>query len=68
VQWSGRWDQQHDSVVLTVESICGQGFAYTHEVEERKAQNIVKLEQKEATEKTAKRRLGLIKISHVDLV
>jgi hypothetical protein len=32
--WSGRWDQQHDGVVLMVESICGQGFAYTREVEE----------------------------------
>jgi hypothetical protein len=34
VRWSGRWDQQHDGVVLMVESICGQGFAYAHEVEE----------------------------------
>jgi hypothetical protein len=30
--WSGRWDQQHDDVVLMVESICGQGFAYAREV------------------------------------
>jgi hypothetical protein len=28
VRWSGRWDQQHDGVVLMVESICGQGFSY----------------------------------------
>jgi hypothetical protein len=34
VRWSGRWDQQHDDVVLMVESIYGQGFAYTREVEE----------------------------------
>jgi hypothetical protein len=34
VRWSGRWDQQHDGVVLMVESICGQGFTYTREVEE----------------------------------
>jgi hypothetical protein len=34
VQWSSRWDQQHDSMVLMVESICGQGFAYASEVEE----------------------------------
>jgi hypothetical protein len=35
-RWSGRWDQQHDGVVLMVESICGQGFAYAREVEEEK--------------------------------
>jgi hypothetical protein len=34
VWWSGRWDQQHDNVVLMVESICGQDFAYVREVEE----------------------------------
>jgi hypothetical protein len=34
VRWSGRWDQQLDSVVLIVESIYGQGFAYAREVEE----------------------------------
>jgi hypothetical protein len=34
VWWSGRCDQQHNIVVLMVESICGQGFAYTREVEE----------------------------------
>jgi hypothetical protein len=33
-RWSGRWDQQHDDMVLMVESICGQGFAYTREMEE----------------------------------
>jgi hypothetical protein len=26
--------QQHNGVVLMVESICGQGFAYAHEVQE----------------------------------
>jgi hypothetical protein len=36
VQWSGRWDQQHDGVVLIVESIYGQGFAYVCEVEEER--------------------------------
>jgi hypothetical protein len=36
VRWSCRWDQQHDGVVLMVESICGQGFAYTCEVKEDK--------------------------------
>jgi hypothetical protein len=34
VTWSNRWDQQHDGVVLMVESIYGQGFAYTREVKE----------------------------------
>jgi hypothetical protein len=34
IRWSGRWDQQHDGVVLIVESICGQSFAYAREVEE----------------------------------
>jgi hypothetical protein len=34
VRWSGRWDQQHDGVVLMVESICGLGFAYVCEVKE----------------------------------
>jgi hypothetical protein len=34
VRWSSRWDQQHDGVVLMVESICGQGFACAREVEE----------------------------------
>jgi hypothetical protein len=34
VRWSGRWDQQHGSVVLMVESIRGQDLAYAHEVEE----------------------------------
>jgi hypothetical protein len=33
VWWSGRCDQQHDGVVLMVESICRQGFAYAREVE-----------------------------------
>jgi hypothetical protein len=36
IWWSGRWDQQHDSVVLMVENICGQGFTYAHEVEEER--------------------------------
>jgi hypothetical protein len=39
VRWSGRWAQQHDGVVLMVESICGQGFAYAHEVEEERLRN-----------------------------
>jgi hypothetical protein len=34
VWWTSRWDQQHDGVVLMVESICGQGIAYAREVEE----------------------------------
>jgi hypothetical protein len=34
VRWSGRWDQQYDDMVLMVESIRGQGFAYAREVEE----------------------------------
>jgi hypothetical protein len=46
-RWSGRWDQQHDGVVLMVESICGQGFAYTCEVEEDWAKELVKLGQKD---------------------
>jgi hypothetical protein len=36
VRWSGRWDQQHDGVVLMVESIYRQGFADVREVEEEK--------------------------------
>jgi hypothetical protein len=36
VWWSGRWDRQHDGVVSLVESICGQGFAYTREVKEER--------------------------------
>jgi hypothetical protein len=39
VRWSGRWDQQHDGVVLIVESICGQGFTYAREVEEDRQNN-----------------------------
>jgi hypothetical protein len=46
VWWSGRWDQQHDGVVLMVESICGQDFAYAREVEEDWAKYLVKLGQK----------------------
>jgi hypothetical protein len=34
VRWSGRWDQQHDGVVLMMKSICGQDFAYARKVEE----------------------------------
>jgi hypothetical protein len=36
VRWSGRWNQQHDGMVLIVESICGQSFTYTREVEEER--------------------------------
>jgi hypothetical protein len=43
VRWSGRWDQQHDGVVLMVESICGQGLAYARETEEDWAKELVKL-------------------------
>jgi hypothetical protein len=39
VRWSGRWDQQHDGVVLMIESICGQGFAYTRKVKEDRQNN-----------------------------
>jgi hypothetical protein len=52
VWWSGRWDQQHDGVVLMVESICGQGFAYTREVEEEISKDLVKLELEETYETT----------------
>jgi hypothetical protein len=48
-RWSGRWDQQHDGVVLMVESICGQGFTYTREVEEETSKDVVKLDQKNTT-------------------
>jgi hypothetical protein len=47
--WWGRWDQQHDGVVLMVGSICGQGFACVCEVEEERLRKLVKLEQNEAT-------------------
>jgi hypothetical protein len=43
MRWSGRWDQHHDGVVLMVESICGQGFAYAREVEEDRLKKLVKL-------------------------
>ena len=43
VRWSGRWDQQHDGVVLMMEKICGQDFAYAREVKEEKAKHLVKL-------------------------
>jgi hypothetical protein len=49
--WSGRWDQQHDSVVLMVESICRQDFAYAREVEEERLGKLVKLGQKDYREK-----------------
>jgi hypothetical protein len=50
-----------------VESIYGQGFAYVHEVEERR-QKVVKLGQEKTTGETTSRQLGLNKIqvpSHV---
>jgi hypothetical protein len=53
VWWSGRWDQQLNGVVLMVESICGQGFAYVREVEERR-QKVVKLKL-HATKKKRRR-------------
>jgi hypothetical protein len=52
VRWSSRWDQQHDGVVLMVESICGQGFAYMCEVEEDWAKYLIKLGQKGTTYQT----------------
>jgi hypothetical protein len=36
VRWSGRWDQQHDDMVLMMNSIYIQGFAYTREVKEKR--------------------------------
>jgi hypothetical protein len=39
VRWSSRWDQQHDSVVLMVESIYVQNFTYAHKVEEDRLEN-----------------------------
>jgi hypothetical protein len=51
-RWSGRWDQQHDGVVLMVESICRYGFAYTREVEEDRTKYLVKLGQEKTTGKT----------------
>jgi hypothetical protein len=52
VRWSGRWDQQHDGVVLMVESICEQGFAYVREVEEDWTKSLVKLDKKKTTYET----------------
>jgi hypothetical protein len=46
VRWNGRWDLQHDGVVLMVESICGQDFAYAHEVEEERLKKLVKLDKR----------------------
>jgi hypothetical protein len=46
VRWSGRWDQQHDDVVLMVENICEQGFAYVREVDEDLTKYLVKLGKK----------------------
>jgi hypothetical protein len=39
-------------MVLMVESICRQGFAYAHEVEEELTKDLVKLGQKGATYQT----------------
>jgi hypothetical protein len=50
--WSGRWDQQHDDVVLMIDSICEQDFAYAREVEEDWAKDLVKLEQENTTYET----------------
>jgi hypothetical protein len=44
-RWSDRWDQQHDGVVLIVESICRQGFAYMCKVEEDLQKKLAKLGQ-----------------------
>jgi hypothetical protein len=43
-----------------VESICGQDFAYARKVEEERAKDLVKLEQKTTkdTEPTADQNLG----------
>jgi hypothetical protein len=49
MRWSGRWDQQHDGMVLMVESIYGQGFAYTRKIKEDLAKELVKLEQENTT-------------------
>jgi hypothetical protein len=53
--WSGRWDQQHDSVVLMVESICGQDFAYARELEEDWAKETSQTRAKGATGKRLRR-------------
>jgi hypothetical protein len=52
VRWSGRWDQQHDGVVLMVKSIYGQSFAYAREVEEDWTKYLVKLGQEKTTSET----------------
>jgi hypothetical protein len=43
-----------------VESICGQGFAYAHEVEEDRQKDLVKLGLEKTTGETATRRLKTI--------
>jgi hypothetical protein len=48
VSWSDRWDQQHDGMVLMVESICGQGFAYAREVEEERQKKTSQTRAKES--------------------
>jgi hypothetical protein len=53
MRWSGIWYQQYDGVVLMVESICGQGFAYAREVEEDMLKKLVKLGQENATREMA---------------
>jgi hypothetical protein len=55
MRWSSRWNQQHDGVVLMVESIYGQGFAYAREVEEETDKETSQTRQKEATRETARR-------------
>jgi hypothetical protein len=52
MRWSDRWDQQHDGVVLMVENICGQGFTYTHDVEEDWTKYLVKLGLEKTTGET----------------
>jgi hypothetical protein len=39
-------------MVLMVESICGQGFAYAYEVEEDWTKSLVKLDKKKTTYET----------------
>jgi hypothetical protein len=65
VWWSGRWDQQHDGVVLMVESIYGQGFAYMREMEEDRQNKLVKLGLEKSYRRPHTRSRRLIKIYQI---
>jgi hypothetical protein len=57
-RWSGRCDQQHDDVVLMMECICGQGFAYARVVDEDRQKGYSNLVKEIATKSNNDGRLN----------